>query len=120
MEPLPQKGPKKGPEAVIQEEVRHFLLLRGWFTIQTHGNIYQHGLPDLLGMHKMYGQRWIEIKNPVSYAFTRAQLQTFPQMVKHGCGVWVMVAATEEEYQKLFKPCNWWQYTTAFKVGSHK
>lgn len=120
MEPLKPKGPKKGPEAVIQEDLCHFLLLRGWFTIETHGNIYQHGLPDVLAMNKRYGSRWIEVKNPVSYAFTKAQLETFPKMVLNGVGVWVLTAATDHEYQKLFQPCNWWQYTRAFKVGSHK
>lgn len=72
--------------------------------------MFQQGFPDLYITHRSYGTRWVEVKNLKAYAFTPAQLKTFPLMVAHGSGVWVMVAATEEEYQKLFKPCNWWHY----------
>lgn len=83
--------------------------------METHGNLYQSGFPDVYCMHRSYGSRWVEVKNPLAYAFTPAQIREFPLMVAHGTGVWVLVAATEEEYQKLFKPCNWWHYLSILK-----
>ena len=44
-------------------------------------------------------------------------METFPELCSHGSGVWVLTAATESEYEKLFKKFNWWQYTGAFKNG---
>ena len=81
----------------------------------THGNMYQQGFPDLFACNSRYGHRWIEVKNPKAYKFTPAQVHSFPKMCANGSGVWVLVAATEEEYMKLFEPFNWWQYTGAFK-----
>jgi hypothetical protein len=73
----------------------------------THGNIYQYGFPDLYIAHRSYGVRWIEIKNPDGYRFTGAQLEFFHQLASAGVGVWVLTAATEDEYKKLFSPANW-------------
>lgn len=90
-----------------------------------HGNMYQHGIPDLYACRRRfhYGVpaegihyadeplvRWIEIKNPLKYKFTAAQLKDFPRFQKEGVGIWVMTAATEAEYAKLFRPPNWWQF----------
>jgi hypothetical protein len=80
------------------------------FVKSTHGNIYQFGFPDLFATHRKFGARWIEVKNPLSYAFTPAQLEVFPKFVAFGTGVWILVAATEYEYKKLFQPCNWYEY----------
>jgi hypothetical protein len=114
MEPF--KAKKKGaPEDKIKTAIIHLLELRGWFCKVTHGNMYQSGFPDVYACHNMLGSRWIEVKNPGKYAFTAQQLVDFPQFVAHGVGIWVLVAATEEEYQKLFKPCNWWQYLGIMK-----
>lgn len=115
MEPF--KARKRGaPEDKIKTEIIDFLILRGWFCKVTHGNLYQSGFPDVFACHNMYGSRWIEIKNPGKYAFTQQQLEDFPKFNAHGVGIWVMVAATEDEYQKLFKPCNWWHYLQIMKV----
>jgi hypothetical protein len=70
------------------------------------GNAFQSGVPDLYCYHKLNGERWIDIKNPVSYEYTKAQRVKWPQWEKAGIGVWIMVAATDEEYDKLFKPPN--------------
>lgn len=78
--------------------------------METHGNMYQSGFPDLFACHKLYGARWIEVKNPKSYKFTPAQLRYFPQICANGSGVWVLVAGTLEEYKKLFKRPNWHRY----------
>jgi hypothetical protein len=42
--------------------------------------------------------------------FTPAQHDVFPERCRHGSGVWVLVEASESEYEKLFKKYNWWQY----------
>ncbi len=105
---------KKGPEAKIQDDIIKFLRGRGWFVKPTHGNMYQHGLPDLYIVKRRYGSRWVEIKNPKSFKFTPAQWEDFPQFLANGIGIWVMVAATEEEYQKLFQKPNLWVYMGGF------
>lgn len=111
MQPFkPKRTRANGPESQIQAAVVAMLRNRGWYVIETHGNMYQRGLPDLFACHSMYGQRWIEIKNPDAYGFTPAQMDTFPKLCANGSAVWVLVAATEQEYNKLNKPCNWWAY----------
>src|SRR5437667_35564 len=59
--------------------------------------------------------RIIEEKNPKSYSFTKAQLDTFPKLCANGSGVWVLVAATYSEYKKLWCPPNWYQYLQVMK-----
>ena len=107
--------PKKGPEAIIQAAICRLLRSHSWFVKETHGNMYQHGFPDLFACHPSYRQRWIEVKNPKAFSFTPAQLRDFPLFCANGSGIWIMVAATNEEYDKLFKPFNWWQYTGVWK-----
>lgn len=107
----PKKFKKgQGPEAQIQEALIKFLTLKGWLVMSTHGNLFQMGFPDLYAASKRYGTRWIEVKNPVAFSFTPAQLEYFPKLVAAGVGVWILTAATESEYEKLFKPCNWYQF----------
>lgn len=84
--------------------------MRDWLVKSTHGNEFQHGLPDLYCAHLRFGTRWIEVKNPLAYSFTAAQLEFFPQLNAVGVGVWILTAATESEYEKLFKPGNWYHY----------
>lgn len=86
------------------------LTAKGWFVKSTHGNMYQSGFPDLFATHKRFGLRWIEVKRPVGYQFTAAQLEDFPKFTSNGSGIWVLTAATEAEYQKLFRPYNWGAY----------
>jgi len=109
----PIRNYAKGPEAKIQEEIINFLKLRDWFVRVIHGNTFQSGLPDLWAAHRQYGQRWIEVKNPKKYAFTGAQLETFPRMIAAGVNVYVLVEASEDEYKKLFGPSNYWTYLNA-------
>jgi len=103
---------KKKPETELQERIIDFLTLKGWFVKSTHGSMYQSGFPDLYCTHKTYGHRWIEVKMPhrTGDMFTSAQHETFPLLCQHGAGVWVLTAATEREYEKLFKRFNWWVY----------
>jgi len=106
---------KNGPEHKIQEAIIAFLRTREWLVRSTHGNMYQCGFPDLFCTHSRYGHRWVEVKNPEHYVFTPAQLQFFPMLCAHGSGVWIMVAASDLEYQKLFKTANWYQYLEILK-----
>ena len=98
----------KHPERKIQKELIKLLELKSWMVKQTHGNMYQSGFPDLFATHKLYGQRWIEVKLPnmKGSRFTKAQLKDFPEFILHGCGIWILTAATVEEYSKLFRPEN--------------
>lgn len=101
---------RRGPEAAIQKAIVTMLENRGWFVVETHGNAYQKGVPDLAACHAAHGHRWIEVKNPEAYSFTAAQRITFPKFSRHGAGVWILIAATEHEYLKLLKPANWFEY----------
>lgn len=112
MNPFHAKNHKKGPEAEIQEAIIAFLKLRGWFVKETHGNMFQSGFPDLFATHAKYGSRWIEVKNPGKYSFTNAQLVDFPLFCMNGTGIWILTAANEAEYKKLFQPYNWHFYLT--------
>jgi hypothetical protein len=95
------------------------LRIKGWYVKETHGGIMMQGWPDLYATHSRYGARWIEVKRPgmVGSAFTAAQLEDFPKMCANGSGVWVLTAGTEEEYQKLFKPFNWYMYLNSMPSG---
>src|SRR4051794_9550684 len=106
-------------EAEIQQAAENRLLLNKWFVKSTHGNIYQVGFPDLFCAHLKYGMRWVEVKNPNGYSFTPAQVEVFPQMAAAGVGIWIIT----DPFQLpdiLFKPPNWWQYFSAFQVGSNR
>lgn len=99
-----------GPEYKIQAEFIKFLKERGWLVERMIGNAFQHGIPDLYIHHPEYGARWVDIKNPGRYEFTKSQRIKWPLWDKFGCGVWIIAAATEEEYRKLFRPPNWRNY----------
>ena len=106
----PRIRPSHGPEWRIQQELIKFLRARKWLVEVTQGNLYQKGFPDLYLSHVKFGQRWIDVKNPVAYTFTKAQRIKWPNWEKHGVGIWILVAPTEEEYDKIFQPPNWRKY----------
>ena len=108
MKPMPKKQPEL--ESSIQKKIITMLKSKGWFVKVTNGNMYQTGFPDLYATHSDYKARWIEVKRPVGYKIQPSQMRDFPKMCANGSGVWIMSAATEFEYKKLFKPCNWWKY----------
>lgn len=117
MDPIKTPNFKKGPEAIIQETIKTMLTLKGWYVMVTHGNTYQSGFPDLFACHSVYGQRWIEVKKPKfkGSKFTPAQLECFPKICANGSGVWILTSNSDEEYNKLFKPRNWWMYLESFR-----
>lgn len=111
MEPF--KGTKRGnPEKKIQDAITKYLQDRGWLVLRMAASMYMSGIPDLWASHKKYGERWIEVKLPnmKGSKFTPAQLSTFPEICAHGSGVWILTAATQTEYMKLFDSCNWYHY----------
>ena len=114
MEPMKIRNYTKGPEAKIQDALIKMLRERGWVVKVLHGNMWQSGLPDLFCAKKRYGPRFIEVKNPKKFSFTPAQYEDFPRLVAEGIGIWVLTAATEDEYQKLFKKPNLWIYLAGF------
>ena len=111
------RNTKRGPEAIIQKAIIKMLRGYNWHVMETHGNMFQKGFPDLFACTTLDGGtlRWIEVKNPLSYKFTPAQIENFPKMCANGCGVWIMVAATDAEYKKLFRPHNWYQYLSVMR-----
>jgi len=106
-----------GPEDIIQDAIKKYLVRLKWLVLRMHGNMYQSGIPDLWISHRTYGARWVEIKLPnmEGSKFTPAQLDVFPKICANGSGVWIMTAATHKEYMKLFEPPNWWQYTKVWR-----
>ncbi|REJ65605.1 MAG: hypothetical protein DWQ31_16835 [Planctomycetota bacterium] len=104
------RRPKHGPEWYLQRDLVEFLEARGWLVEPMHGNLYQKGIPDLYCFHRRYGERWIDCKIEGQYTFTKAQRQKWPQWEKKGIGIWILTAATQREYDKLFKPPNWRDY----------
>ena len=98
-----------GPEAILQKAIIKTLEGGGWYTKVLHGNMFQSGLPDLFVAHKSHGQRFIEVKNPLSFSFTQAQLIEFPLITKAGVGIWILFGDTDVEIMKLHKPANWWE-----------
>jgi hypothetical protein len=84
--------------------------VRDWCVEVTNGNIYQVGFPDLFLAHKTYGTRWVDVKNLDRYTFTPAQKIKWPLWTEYGVGIWILTAASDAEYQKLFGPPNWRDY----------
>ena len=113
MDPKPIKTLR--PEAQLQLDIIKMLRNYEWYVKPTHGNAYQSGFPDLFCSHTLYGHRWVEVKVTPYYKFTQAQLETFPKLCAHGSGVWILVAATRLEYDKLFKKPNWHVYLDVYK-----
>lgn len=94
------------PESKLQQDIMNLLRAKGWFVKNTHGNQYQSGFPDLYACARAYGTRWIEVKTD-SGRLEMTQVRDFHRFAAEGVGVWILTAATEEEYKKLFGPPNW-------------
>ena len=110
--PRKRGGSGRQPESVLVEAITNFLKIRDWLVMKTHGNKYQAGFPDLYCAHADFGYRWIEVKLPTrgKNPFTKHQMQSFQEFAAKNIGVFVLVAATELEYKKLWQPPNWWTF----------
>jgi hypothetical protein len=104
------KQNKHGPEYYIQKAVIHYLEDRGWLVERMIGNAFQVGIPDLYAFHPKYGARWIDLKNPLANSLTHAQRVKWPEWESYGLGIWILIAATQSEYDKLFAPPNWREF----------
>lgn len=104
------RRPIHGPEWHIRADVIQFLETRGWLVEIMVGSAYQTGIPDLYCYHRKWGERWIDVKQSKHYTFTKAQRIKWPKWEAGGIGIWILTAATQEEYDKLFKPPNWRVY----------
>ncbi len=104
---MPQK-----PETILQKSIMDYMRLRGWECWNTHGSQYQMGFPDFYTAHFKYGTRWVEVKLPHRKVnpFTPAQMKVFQEFAGKGVGIWVLTAASSTEYNKLFKPSNWYTF----------
>ena len=113
----PKGNVGNGPEAKIQKGIWDMLVLNGWYVVRMPGSSAMSGIPDLYATHSKYGARWIEVKRPnmEGSRFTAAQLDRFPKICANGSGIWILTGDTQEEYQKLFQPYNWWKYLSTFK-----
>jgi hypothetical protein len=109
MDPIKTR-PGKGPEAIIQAKICNKLRQMGWLVMETHGNAFQMGFPDIYATHVDVGGRWIEVKNPLKYAFTPAQLKFFPLLSANGTPIWILTSDSDGEIKKLFRPQNWHHY----------
>jgi hypothetical protein len=96
-----------GKEHKIQSAFVDYLRTRGWMTQRMIGNAFQYGVPDLFAAHPTFGQRWIDIKCPDRYSFTRAQRILWPVWEEHGVGIWIITSADQAGYDALFRPPNW-------------
>lgn len=101
------KRAKHGPEWYIQNDLIEYLETRGWLVERMIGNAFQKGVPDLFIHHPVHKYRWIDVKNPKSYSFTDEQKKKWPKWEAKGVGIWILTAATQEEYDKLFDKPNW-------------
>jgi len=63
--------------------------------------MFQSGFPDVYAMRQDKGQRWIEVKNPKSFAFTTAQKLWYPRMLKCGIGIWVLMGDGDDQLALL-------------------
>ena len=94
-------------EAVIQKECVAYLRARHWFVKRFTGNAYQYGVPDVMAYHKDYGTRWIDFKPPKGGRLTQKQIIEWPQWEAAGIGIWIITAANDTEYAKLWQAPNW-------------
>lgn len=94
-------------ELHIQRELVEFLRTRGWHVERMLADAYQNGIPDLFCFNRKWGMRWVEIKRPEGYSVTLRQRQKWPVWEKAGIGIWILTAATQQQYDLLFRPPNW-------------
>jgi hypothetical protein len=109
----PIRRAKHGPEWFLQRDHVEFMKARGWYGKRMIGNALQTGVPDYFFLHERHGTRWIDYKNPSSYEFTPAQIIEWPKWEAKRVGIWIITAATQEQYDLLFTRLplgNWRDY----------
>jgi len=104
---MDEQEQERKQESQIQRELVRFLKARGWHCERMLANAFQDGIPDLYIHHPKWGGRWVEVKRPDSYSFTKAQRRKWPEWERFGIPIWILTAATDEQYGLLFGPPNW-------------
>lgn len=104
------KRAKHGPEWHIQQDLIRFMRARHWMVERMIGNAFQTGIPDLYCRHAQWGERWVDVKQSRAYSFTKAQRFKWPIWEHYKAGIWILTAATQEQYDLLFAPPNWRDY----------
>jgi len=100
-----------GEEWHIQQALIAYLKAEGWHVERMIGNAFQTGIPDLFVAHPKWGLRWLDVKRPgKNYSFTKAQKRKWPIWEAFGVGIWILVGANQENYDRLFKAPNWRDY----------
>ena len=98
-------------ELQIQRELVAFLKARTWHVERMLANAYQTGIPDLYCYHKRWGERRIEVKRPDEYSFTRwTKVEMARVGAPLGIPIWILTAATQDQYDLLFKSPNWREF----------
>ena len=103
----------RGNEHKIAKQCDEMLRARGWLVERTHGSAFQRGLPDRFIWRRNAGFRWVDYKDASRYEYTVAQREKWPTWERYGLGVWILTAATQTEYDKLFEPPNFRHYWKA-------
>jgi len=88
-----------------------FMRARGWHVERMIGNAFQKGIPDVYAYKRGFGERWIDVKCPGGkYTFTKEQKRKWPVWDAAGIGIWILTAADQAAYDKLFDAPNWRDY----------
>ena len=105
MEPFKARS-KTGPEAIIQRNFIRYLKDRDWGVERMIGNALQKGIPDIYVMHPEHGQRWIDLKNPHDYEFTKAQIIKSCNLIRTGkILAWIQCGIISCKYFEEVSPC---------------
>lgn len=95
---------RERPEQIGQQHLRRHMHQLGWHTEKFSGGPYQNSIPDLLCMHKLYGQRWVEMKDRIAGKLSPGQIRKILKWHQYGVQVWIL--HDEKDYQKLFLKSN--------------
>jgi hypothetical protein len=82
----------------------------GWYTKKLHGSKYQSGLPDLLLIHKLYGVKFVEMKQPGEPLRSTQKAVFYDMWSIGGAKIWVL--HDEDDYDLLFEEPNWMDYVS--------
>ena len=84
-----------------------YLEIRGWLTQRMSADAFLKGFPDLFCADNKWGTRWVEVRRPENHTLNKAQRRRWALWDELRIGIWVLTAATQEEFNKLYKPPNW-------------
>lgn len=103
-----RKDKKPKLEKEHGDDLKRYMVQRGWMVKKITGSEYMVGFPDYYCSHIVHGPRWIELKRPGTGRLSDVQIRVFGQFTRAGTGIWLL--ETVADYPKLFKPPNWTAY----------